>query len=231
VATTAWNSTLAQWQHLLATIHGVDTSRRVAAVASTSAQPFGHNRCGGLEPRCRRQRQRARKKSGTHTGPNPVDRAKKGCKRHIITDSQGVPLLVHCTPANVRDDTPFIKMLDSMPSVKMPGRRRTRQKPDTVMGDAGYGFLHIIRQVVERCIKPMLAPRKQRGRKEPVVHGSGLGKLRYVVERTIAWLADYRRIGFCYERTGAAWQAFNELACCIICANRLRRLEDSKLAA
>jgi transposase len=126
---------------------------------------------------------------------------------------------------------PFIKMLDSMPSVKMPGRRRTRQKPGATVGDAGYGFLHIIRQVVERRIVPMLAPRNQRGRKEPVMHGSGLGKLRYVVERTIAWLAEYRRIGLCYERTGAAWQAFNELACCTICANKLRCLEASKLAA
>jgi hypothetical protein len=126
---------------------------------------------------------------------------------------------------------PFLAMLDSMPPVKMPGRGRPRYKPDAMVGDAGYGFLHIIPQVIERHIVPMLAPRAQPGRKEPVVHGSGLGKIRYVVERTVAWLANYRRIIQCYERTGAAWQAFNELACCDICANKLRKLEELKKAA
>ena len=171
------------------------------------------------------------KQGGVHTGPSPVDRAKNGCKRHIITDACGVPLLIECTPANIRDDVPFLAMLDSTPAVKMPGRGPARYKPGAVVGDAGYGFLHIVRQVVERRIMPMLAPRAQRGRTEPVVHGSGLGKVRYVVERTIAWLANFRRITQCYERTGAAWQAFNELACCVLCANKLRNLQVMKMAA
>jgi len=33
--------------------------------------------------------------------------------------------------------------------------------------------------------------------------------VRYVVERTVAWLSNFRRSAQCYERTGAAWQAFN----------------------
>ena len=160
-----------------------------------------------------------------------MDRAKNGCKRHLITDAQGVPLLIECTPANVRDDVPFVGMLDAMPPVKMPGPGPARYKPDAALGDAGYGFLHIIPQVVERGIAAMLAPRKQPGRPEPVVHGSGLGKVRYVVERTVAWLANFRRIAQCYGRTGSAWQAFNELACCVICANKLRKLNDQKMAA
>jgi transposase len=160
-----------------------------------------------------------------------VDRAKNGCKRHLITDAQGVPLLIECTPANVRDDVPFLGMLDAMPPVKGPGPGRARYKPHAAVGDAGYGFLHVIRQVVDRRIAAMLAPRAQPGRKEPVIHGSGLGKVRYVVERTIAWLANFRRIVQCYERTGAAWQAFNELACCVICGNKLRKLKDQKVAA
>lgn len=149
----------------------------------------------------------------------------------MITTAVGIPLLVHCTPANVRDDVPFIAMLDSLPPVKMPGPGPARYKPRAAVGDAGYGFLHIIRQVIQRGIVPMLAPRAQPGRKEPVVHGSGLGKVRYVVERTISWLSSYRRIAQCYERTGAAWQAFNELACCLICANKLGKIGEAKMAA
>lgn len=131
----------------------------------------------------------------------------------------------------MRDDVPFVAMLDALPAVKMPGPGPARYKPDAALGDAGYGFLHIIRQVVDRRIAAMLAPRAQPGRAEPVVHGSGLGKVRYVVERTIAWLANFRRIVQCYERTGAAWQAFNELACCVICANKLHKLKNLRVAA
>lgn len=108
-----------------------------------------------------------------------MDRAKNGCKRHLITDAQGVPLLIECTPANVRDDVPFLGMLDTMPPVKMPGPGPARYKPDAAFGNAGYGFLHIIPQVIQRRIAAMLAPRNQPGRSEPLVHGSGLGKARY----------------------------------------------------
>lgn len=100
-----------------------------------------------------------------------------------------------------------------------------------IVGDAAYGFVHIVPQVIARCIVPLLAPRKQPGRQEPVVHGSGLGKVRYVVERTIGWLASFRRIAQCYERTGNAWQAFNELACCIVCCNKLSNFQEARMAA
>jgi hypothetical protein len=140
-----------------------------------------------------------------------------------------VPLLMTCTPANVRDDAPFLSMLDSMPPVKMPGPGAPRYKPKTVVGDAGYGFAHIIPQVVERRVRPLLAPRATPG--HPVAHGSGLGKVRYVVERTIGWLASFRRISLCYERTGTAWQAFNELACCMICVKKLKQIQWTRLAA
>ena len=64
-------------------------------------------------------------------------------------------------------------------------------------------------------VKSLLAPRGSD-------HGSGLGKRRYVVERTMAWLANFRRLRLCYERTGYRHQAMNELACRVICAGKLR---------
>jgi transposase len=157
-----------------------------------------------------------------------VDRAKNGCKRHVICDPAGVPLLVECTPANVRDEAPFLAMLDALPPVKRP-KGPPRYKPSRAMGDAGYGFAHIIREVVRRRILPLLAPRGKPGK--PVTHGSGLGTVRYVVERTIGWLANFRRIAQCYERTGEHWQALNELACCVVCAGKLHTIEHEKMVA
>jgi len=55
-------------------------------------------------------------------------------------------------------------------------------------------------------------------------HGSGLGKTRYVVERTLSWVSYNRRLKLCYERTGEHFRAFHVLAACVICTNRLREL-------
>ena len=46
------------------------------------------------------------RKGGAHAGPNPPDRGKAGCKRHVVTGRAGVPPVVLTTPANVRDDRP-----------------------------------------------------------------------------------------------------------------------------
>jgi hypothetical protein len=132
-------------------------------------------------------------------------------------------LLVVTTPANVRDEKPLLEMIDTLPAVRMP-RGRPRRKPGELVGDRGYGFAQIIAEVVQRRIGSLLAPRGSE-------HGSGLGKVRYVIERTMSWMGNFRRIKLCYERTGAHWQAFNELAACLICANRVAKLKKRKAAA
>jgi hypothetical protein len=127
------------------------------------------------------------------------------------------------TPANVPDQVPFLDMLDSMPPVRMP-RGRPRYKPEAAMGDRAYGTKALIAEVVERRIASLLAPRT-------APNGSGLGKVRYVIERTLSWMSNYRRLKFCYERKGEYWQAFNELAACLICANRVTQLSKQQTAA
>ena len=111
-------------------------------------------------------------------------------------------------------------MLDSIPAVA--GRRgRPRSRPDILQGDAAYGILAVIREVVARRVKPLLA---LHGKKVP--HGSGLGKTRYVIERTLSWFGNFRRIKMCYEKSGVHFQAFHDLAACCICVNKLCRLKS-----
>lgn len=64
-------------------------------------------------------------------------------------------------------------------------------------------------------IKPMVA---RRG----VTHGSGLGKVRWVVERAFAWLHQFKRLRIRYGRRGDLHQGLLELACSLICLRRLR---------
>ena len=136
-----------------------------------------------------------------------------------MTDAHGIPLAVKTTPANVRDDQVALPLLIEMPAIAGPtGRPRT--KPKALQGDAGYGSADLAALVKWLGIKPILAPL---GQSRP--HGSGLGKTRYVVERTLSWFGNFRRLKFCYERCGNHFQAFHELAAAILCANRFNRLK------
>ncbi|WP_338674264.1 IS5 family transposase [Streptomyces sp. SCSIO 30461] len=42
-------------------------------------------------------------KGGSLTGPNPVDRGKKGSKLRVLSDAQGIPLAVAVSGANMHD--------------------------------------------------------------------------------------------------------------------------------
>ena len=48
-------------------------------------------------------------------------------------------------------------------------------------------------------------------------HGSGLGRWRWVVERTFAWLNQFRRLRLRYEKRPDMHLAFLTLACILIC--------------
>lgn len=55
-------------------------------------------------------------------------------------------------------------------------------------------------------------------------HGSGPGKTRWVVERSLAWLHQFKRLRIRYEIRADLHPGLLQLACSII---RLRRLRTS----
>jgi transposase len=65
-------------------------------------------------------------------------------------------------------------------------------------------------------IRPFIA-------KEGTLHGSGLGQHRWVVERTLAWLHQFKKLRIRQERTVPTYQALTDLACCLICLRTLVR--------
>jgi transposase len=150
---------------------------------------------------------------GEHTGPNPTDRGKKGCKRHLLTDGYGIPLVVTVGPANRRDETamPVLLWLLYVVLGCLGGRRR----PGAVQADRGYGFPWTMALVLAWGIKALIAPRGSE-------HGSGLGHTRFVVERTHAWFGHFRRLAQCYERKEGHFLGMQQLAACVICARRIR---------
>jgi transposase len=129
---------------------------------------------------------------GAQTGPSPVDRRKPGSKMHVITDAQGVPLASLMTPANVNGVTELIPLVDAVPP--MAGSvGRPRRRPQRVQGDRAYQSAAAEKELRRRKITPVIAHRKTE-------HGSHLGKLRWLIERTLSWLKQFRRLRIRYER-------------------------------
>ena len=152
---------------------------------------------------------------GTQTGPNPTDRAKQGSKRHLICDARGVPLAVRLTGANRNDSQEAMALVDAVPPLQGE-RGRPRHRPYCVVGDRGYDAARIRQGLRNRGILPALAMRR-------TAHGSGLGRWRWVVERTFAWLNQLRRLRVRYDKRVDIHEAFLSLACVLICWHALRK--------
>jgi transposase len=146
---------------------------------------------------------------GELTGPSPVDRRKKGTKHTLLVDRHGVPLAIRTAGANASDHRQIIPIVLDYPRVRgKPGR--PKEMPDELYADRGYdceGTRWLLRWL---GIEPHVA-RKQ------TPHGSGLGKVRWVVERTISWLKGFRRLRVRYDRLAVIQEAWNTLAACVIC--------------
>ena len=162
----------------------------------------------------RRLKPRASEKRGSQTGSSPVDRGRRGSKQHLLVDGNGLPLAWTLTGGNRNDITQLLALLDKVPPVR--GRvGRPRRRPDSLLADRGYDSKRHRQQLWQRGIKPVIARRQTE-------HGTGLGRHRWVVERTFAWLHNRRRLLLRTDRQHQTQEAFLDLACCLICWNRLQ---------
>lgn len=168
-----------------------------------------------MEPRRARLGQRARGKRGAHTGRNPTDRGKKGSKHHIIVDRAGHPLAEILTAANVHDANEALPLVDAIPPVKGP-RGRPRRRPAKVYADKAYDFRYIRVGLRLRHITPRIA---RRG----IESSTRLGRYRWVVERTLAWLHRLKRLRIREERDADLHLALLQLGCCLVLYREIER--------
>ena len=146
------------------------------------------------------------KRGGDLTGPNPTDRAKKGTKYHLAVTGDGIPVACMATAANVNDTVVFERLF--------LGAFAVMARIQTVFADKGYDAKanrDLCRSFgAEPCIHKRGQP-----------HGSGLGRKRWPVERTNAWLLDNKRLALRYDRLGFIVQALIQAACIFVVAPRL----------
>jgi transposase len=164
--------------------------------------------CGGRLESC------AGEKGGGATGPSPVDRARNGSKHHLLVDATGIPLAWTLTGGNRNDITQLIPLVDRVPPVR--GRvGRPRRRPDRVTADRAYDHRPQRRELRKRGIASEIARRQTE-------HGSGVGRYRWVVERTFAWLHPFKRLLVRYDRHHDIHEAFLAIGCCLVCYRRLK---------
>jgi transposase len=133
----------------------------------------------------------------------------------VLTDAEGVPLVVQTVAANQHDVTTLLPLVVDLPAVAgKPGR--PKRKPATLLADKGFDS-QPLRDILKWLgIEPLLP---KRGEDE-----GGLGVQRWCVERTISWLHQFRRLRIRWDRRPEIHQAFLSLAAAIICYRNWNRV-------
>ncbi len=126
----------------------------------------------------------------------------------------GTPLAIEHTAANVHDSNMAIALVDAIPPIKQ-AIGRPRKRPEVLLADRAYDAEKKIRVPLRRRgILPLIAQRN-------TPHGSGLGRLRWVVEAAFDWLFNQRRLRVRYEKRDDIHDAFLIIGCLLICWNRV----------
>jgi transposase len=128
-----------------------------------------------------------------------------------------VPLAVTLSAGNRHDVTQLLPLIDSRRKAPIAGKvGGPRGKTDRILADRGYDYDKYRRQLRARGIVPVIARRATE-------NGSGLGRERWVVERTISHLQQPRRLRQCYYvRSDRFRLAFLKLRACQLCFLRLQ---------
>ena len=172
-----------------------------------------------MEPGERGQPQRPGHKGGEQTGPNPVDRGKAGSKYHLVVDRKGIPLAVRLSAANAHDATQLLPLVDAIPPIIGPRGRpgRPRKRPAKLHADKAHDYPQKRRSLRRRGIAGRIA---RRG----IDSSEKLGRHRWVVERSLAWLHRFRRLRIRDARRDDIHLAFLHLGCSLICLSFLEQL-------
>ena len=148
----------------------------------------------------------------------------KGTKWMVVVDGQGVPLgnqLCSASPAEVR-------LAEQTLATIRVGRRhrpgRPRQKPERLIVDKAYDSDPLRARLAQRGIE-LVCPHKRNRVRPATQDGRALRRYRHrwIIERTIAWLGNFRRLVVRYDRSLKIYQAFFHIACFMIVLRRVMK--------
>ncbi len=145
---------------------------------------------------------------GEATGPNPVDRAKSGTKRSLLTDGRGVPLGLSVAGSN-RHDMKLTKSTLESTIVDRPPV--TEEKPQHLCADKGYDYPQVDTIVDEWGYTGHISRRGEDTQQRQQI--PGYRSRRWVVERTHSWMNRFRALLIRWEKKAANYLALLHFAC------------------
>lgn len=117
--------------------------------------------------------------------------------------------------ANTNDADALKPLIRAIPAIKSR-RGPRRRKPRKLHADKAYDHAELRTWVRDRGIIVRIA-------RKGIETSTKLGKHRWVIERSIAWLFGYRRLTIRYERYANHFSAFLTLAAALTCYKKLRK--------
>ena len=139
-----------------------------------------------------------------------------------LVDGAGTPLGLHVAAASPAEVTLLDATLATVRVARAHRAGRPRCRPDRLIADRGYDS-HAVRTALDtRGIQPIIPARSNNHR---ATHQDGRCLRRYrrrwVVERSNAWLYNFRRLVVRYERSVEIYTALVHLACALITLKRV----------
>jgi transposase len=139
----------------------------------------------------------------------------------VVVDGQGLPvgnLLDSASPAEV---TLLEPTLDAM-AVPRHGPGRPRKQPARVLDDKAWDSDPRRQRLAKRGIE-LICPHRRNRVKPPLQDGRTLRRYRrrWNVERTFAWLGNFRRLLGRWEVNISMYQAFFHVACLLMTLRQL----------
>ncbi len=145
-----------------------------------------------------------------------MDRSKPGSKTHVLSDANGLSLLVGVSAASTHDSEALKPMVEGHRTRQDPHRGRPFEPP-RLRADKAYDVPYMRTWLRGKRIGVCIA-------RKGIEASERLGRRRRVIERTMSWLSGYCRLSLRYERDPRNHLAFLRLAAALCCCKRLIRL-------
>jgi transposase len=142
-----------------------------------------------------------------------MKRRAKPCR--VVASGQGIPLGVQLASASPHETTLIESMLEQ---VSVPRKRgRPRKNPKRLIYDRGADSDPLRKRLKKRAID-LICPHRFNRTKPRLQDGRKLRryKRRWKMERSIAWIGNFRRLVVRYEHQINVYRAFFHVACLLI---------------
>jgi len=147
----------------------------------------------------------------------PLIGEKKGTKRSLLGDANGIPLALAVAGANVNDMILVPETLDNIVAFRpIP----TPEREQNLAMDKGYDYAQTDHQVRQHGFTPHI---RRRGEGKLTYHDPNKPARRWVIERSNSWMNRFRRVLIRWEKKTENYVAMIEFAFSVIIFNKLKK--------